>query len=465
MTGVERRLPRVVIAATQSGSGKTTLVTGLLAALKAKGLRPQSYKIGPDYIDPGYHKLASGRSAHNLDTWLVSEERLEEIFLRTAGDADIAVIEGVMGLYDGGRNGISSTASVAKRLKAPVLLVINAKSMGESAAALALGFKSYDPDVNIAGVILNRLGSETHRSMIREAMARLSIPVFGAVFRDDAMTLPERHLGLVPVEENAREREAVEAIGRAVASEVDVERVLALAQGAPALSCSEAAHTAAKPRARIAVARDEAFSFYYPESLHVLEEKGAELRFFSPLRDAALPEADGLVLGGGFPEMFARELYANGSMRRSVREAAARGLPIYAECGGFMYLMDEMVDFEGTAFPMLGIVPGRVRMNRKLQTVGYVEAEMLRDTVLGAKGTVLRGHEFHFSSECAPEENAEAYPRAFSFRRMRKPEEPYPAGYAKDNILGSYLHLHFAGCPGAAESFVAACASFSGREV
>ena len=198
------KIPRIVIAATQSGSGKTTIVTGLLAALRNKGLKVQSYKIGPDYIDPGYHKLASGRPAHNLDTWLVSKEKLNEIFQKTAKDADIAVIEGVMGLYDGGKNGISSTAEISKLLDAPVLLVINAKSMGESAAAIALGFKSYDPEVNISGVILNRLGSATHRSMIEEALDRLDIPVYGAVMRNDAMILPERHLGLVPVEGNGR---------------------------------------------------------------------------------------------------------------------------------------------------------------------------------------------------------------------------------------------------------------------
>ncbi len=459
---MKRQIPRVVIAATQSGSGKTTIVTGLLAAFKAQGLKVQSYKIGPDYIDPGYHALASGRPAHNLDTWLVPEEKLPDIFQRTAGDADIAVIEGVMGLYDGGRNGVSSTAAVAKLLDAPVLLVINAKSMGESAAALALGFRAYDPEVRLAGVILNRLGSPTHREMIEEALARLDIPVYGAVSRNDAMTMPERHLGLVPVEENAREKETVAEIGRAVASQVNLDGIKALAESAPPVAYPDAPAMPATRRARVAVAKDEAFSFYYPESLQVLESQGAEILPFSPLHDEALPEADGLLLGGGFPEMFAKELYANAGMRESIRRAAAAGLPIYAECGGFMYLMREMTDFDGNAYPMLGIVPGGVVMNRRLQTVGYVTAEMLRDTVLGPKGTVLKGHEFHFSSEAAPDDAA-AYPRAFSFRRSRRPE-PYDAGYARGNILGSYLHLHFAGCPQAAARFVDACESFRRQE-
>ncbi len=460
MRTMKQRIPRIVIAATQSGSGKTTIVTGLLAALKEKGLKVQSYKVGPDYIDPGYHEIASGRPGHNLDTWLVTEEKLAEIFARTVDDADIAIIEGVMGLYDGGKNGISSTASVAKLLDAPVLLVINAKSMGESAAALALGFKQYDPTVNIAGVILNRLGSPTHRQMIEEALERLDIPVFGAVGRNDKMNMPERHLGLLPVQENNSEAEVVAEIGRTVGASVDIEKIIGLAESAPEIELPARNTLPEKRRVRIAVARDDAFTFYYPESIYQLEISGAEIIPFSPLHDREMPEADGLILGGGFPEMFASELYGNESMRASIGEAAKSGMPIYAECGGFMYLMKEMVDFDGNHFPMTGIIPGSVTMNKKLQTVGYVAATMEKDTVLGRKGTVLHGHEFHFSSECAPENiNPEEYPRAFTFQRMRK-IPPYLAGYAKDNILGSYLHLHFAGSPEAARSFVDKCAEY-----
>ncbi len=457
-----RQIPRVVIAAPMSGSGKTTVVTGLLAAMRTRGFKAQSYKIGPDYIDPGYHALASGRSAHNLDAWLVSKERLADIFISTMADADVAVIEGVMGLYDGGKNGVSSTAEIAKLLKAPVLLVVNAKSMGESAAALVMGFKQHDPEVNRAGVILNRLGSDTHRAMIEEALEKMGVPVFGAIKRNDAMTMPERHLGLVPVEESVRERETVEEIGRVIGASVDIERIVELAKSAPPVEEGRGFSIAAQSKARIAVARDEAFSFYYPESLAVLRQKGAELVFFSPLHDKELPEVDGLILGGGFPEMFAKELYENESMRASIKDAAEKGMPIYAECGGFMYLMRRVTDFDGDVFPMLEVIPGEVVMNRKLQTVGYVSAEMQRDTVLGPKGTVLRGHEFHFSSECEPEAGAD-YPRAFTFRKTRNPA-PYPAGYAKGNILGSYLHLHFAGAEDAAASFVAACEKFAKGE-
>lgn len=464
MIVMKQRIPRIVIAATQSGSGKTTIVTGLLAALKEKGLKVQSYKVGPDYIDPGYHEIASGRPGHNLDAWLVTEERLAEIFARTADDADIAIIEGVMGLYDGGRNGISSTAFVAKLLDAPVLLVINAKSMGESAAALALGFKQYDPTVNIAGVILNRLGSPTHCRMIEEALEKLDIPVYGAVLRNDKMNMPERHLGLVPVQENTCESEVVAEIGRTVGSSVDIEAIVRLANEASALEVTEKYDLPAERSVRIAVARDDAFTFYYPESICQLEMAGAEIIPFSPLCDNALPEADGLILGGGFPEMFAAQLYANETMRNSISRAADSGMPIYAECGGFMYLMREMVDFEGNRFPMTNIVPGSVEMKKKLQTVGYVEARMENDTVLGKKGTVLHGHEFHFSSECVSAgTDPNEYPRAFTFQRMRD-IPPYMAGYAKGNILGSYLHLHFAGCPDAAKCFVEKCMEYRHKQ-
>ena len=457
---MQERIPRLVIAATQSGSGKTTLVTGILAALRAEGVRVQSYKVGPDYIDPGYHALASGLPAHNLDTWLMSPERLKEIFARTARGADLALIEGVMGLYDGGRKGVSSTAEIAKLLDAPVLLVVDAKSMGASSAAIALGFQRYDPEVKLAGVLLNRLGSDTHEAMIREAMAKIDMPVFGAMRRDDSLKMPERHFGLLPAEENA-ERDVVTKMGEMAARSVDLAAIRRLASDASPLFLPEdlllAGRADAAPqqsKVRLAVARDEAFSFYYPESLEVLEAFGAELVFFSPLHDAALPETDGVILGGGFPEMFAEKLTANVSMRRSLSAAAAADIPIYAECGGYMYLMEKLVDFAGKEHAMTGIVPAAVQMSRKLQMVGYVEAELCHDTILGSRGRKLHGHEFHFSAEL-PQEGAEAS-RAFLFTRMRNGAR-YTAGYAKGAVLGSYLHLHFAGCPEAAKAFVEAC--------
>ena len=443
-------IPRLVIAATQSGSGKTTIATGLLSALREQGIAVQSFKVGPDYIAPGYHTMASGRPAHNLDSWLVPEQVLPELFTRTMEGSDIAVIEGVMGLYDGGREGVSSTAAIAKLLKAPVVLVLDAKSMGASAAAIACGFRDYDPKVNLAGVILNRLGSATHEEMIRRAMKDAGIRVLGALRRDDSLKMPERHLGLVPVAENEGERQAIEAMGTAVAKSLDIEAILHLACLAPELEVVMPERKMQPRCCRFGIARDEAFSFYYTASLAILAHCGAELVPFSPLHDAELPEVDGLFIGGGFPEMFAEQLEANASMCASIKKAAENGMPIYAECGGYMYLLQSLKDFLGREHAMCGALPGRAAMTDKLQMVGYVEAELLEDTVLGKAGTKLRGHEFHFS-----EDEVEGK-RPLRFERLRT-GECYEAGESRRNVLGSYLHLHFAGCPEAAAHFVEAC--------
>ena len=446
-------IPRIVIGATQSGSGKTTIVTGLLAALKERGLTVQSFKVGPDYIDPGYHELASGRAAHNLDTWLTPKQVVPAIFAAACEGADIAVVEGVMGLYDGGRQGVSSTAEVAKLIDAPVLLVIDAKSMGASAAAIAQGFRDYDKTVQLAGVILNRLGSDTHESMIREAMKAIGMEVYGALRREENLQLPERHLGLLPVQEN-EEYQVIDQMGKAVGQQLDIEALLRLARAAKPLKGYEPfLRGKQKPMAcRIGVAQDEAFSFYYPTSLKVLKHLGAELIPFSPLRDKTLPDVDGLLIGGGFPEMFAADLAANESMRQAVREKAAAGMPIYAECGGFMYLMESLTDFSGNVHAMAGVFSGQAVMTKKLQMVGYVEAVLTQDSLLGRKGTKLHGHEFHFSVEQAAEDEK----RPFAFTKLRN-NQTYGAGRKYKNALGSYLHLHFAGCPAAAESFVENC--------
>ena len=454
-------IPRVVIGAVSSGSGKTTIVTGILSALRQRGLNVQSYKIGPDYIDPGYHKLASGNPAHNLDSWLMPQEKLKEVFCRTAEEADIAIIEGVMGLYDGGRKGVSSTAEIAKLLDAPVILVIDAKSMGASAAAIALGFKMYDPEVKLAGVILNRLGSPTHKTMIENALKNIGIDVFGAIRRDDSLVMPERHLGLLPVEEN-EEQEIVDKIGEAVANQVDLDEIMKLAETQFSIDIDEIGEDnenedIPQKKIKIAVAKDDAFSFYYPESIRMLEKFGAEIVNFSPLKDKKLPKCDGVILGGGFPEMFAEELQANVSMQESLRKAVNKGKPVYAECGGFMYLTEGLTDFEDVFHPMTGIIPVKVQMNKKLQMVGYVEAKMELSTVLGEKDTVIKGHEFHFSSEIAEEnKDMQGFERAFTFTRMRN-NATYPAGFVRDNVLGSYLHIHFIGCPESAQYFVDKC--------
>ncbi len=443
-----RKIPRIFIAGTQSGSGKTALTCGIIAALKRRGLKVQAYKTGPDYIDPGYLTQAAGCHAHNLDRWLTDEETMTRIFCETSNFADISVVEGVMGLYDGGEN---STAELAKILRSPVVLIVDAKSTGESAAATAVGFREYDSDVDLRGVILNRLGSESHRELITDAMHRVGIPVYGAVRRDDRFKIPERYLGLLPAGENCGLNFA--HLAEIVEKSLDLDALLKIAASAPELDVPAAApHTEGK-RAAIAVARDEAFSFYYPESLAELERAGAELVFFSPLNDLDLPECGGLIFGGGFPEKFAARLAANERMKRYIVAAAERGMPIYAECGGYMYLTREISDFDGRRYPMTGLIPAACRMNEKLQTVGYVEATLLRDTFLAPRGTVVRAHEFHFSSVENGAEDAFAWQIQKNSTGAR-----YNAGYASSNVLASYLHIHFAGNPQLARNFVNACA-------
>ncbi len=436
----------LVIGAASSGSGKTTITIGLIAALRARGLTVQSYKVGPDYIDTGWHALASGRAAHNLDSWLVPKEKLRSIFEATVGDADVAIVEGVMGLYDGGRRGISSTAEIAKLLGAPVVLVIDAKSIGASAAAIALGFREYDREVNIAGVILNRLGSATHQSMIEEAMSTIEIKSLGGLRRDEKFSIPERHLGLLTAEENSSVNFLSE-LSRAVEAGINIDGLLTVA--APVKKLPPIAGDGAKKICRIGVARDEAFSFYYPESLSELSRLGADLIEFSPLHDEHLPTVDGLILGGGYPEVHASTLEKNIAMRESIRRAASEGMPIYAECGGYMYLMRELIGFDGRRYSMCGVFDGRAVMNERLQTVGYVEAELISDCVIGRRGDRVRAHEFHFSSI----DGDLSAKKIFRCTRLRT-GKIYEAGAIKNNVIGSYLHLHFAGCPAVAENFI-----------
>ncbi len=446
-----RKIPRIFIAGTCSGSGKTALTCGIIAALKGRGLKVQAYKAGPDYIDPSYLTLAAGCPAHNLDRWLTDEGTMMRIFCETSNFADISVVEGVMGLYDGGEN---STAELAKILRAPVVLALDAKSTGESAAAVTLGFREYDRCVDLQGVILNRLGSESHRTIVSGAMKSVGIPVFGAIRRDERFKIPERYLGLLPAGENCGLNFG--ELGEIIEKSASLDALLKIAASAPELDVPSTAPSNEPRRGVIAVARDCAFSFYYPESLAELERAGAELVFFSPLDDTKLPKCDGLIFGGGFPETFAARLAENESMKRAIAAAAGSGMPLYAECGGYMYLMREIVSSSGCRYPMTGLIPASCRMNERLQTVGYVEATLLRGTILGARGTVVRAHEFHFSSADSEASDSLAWQVEKKSSGAR-----YRAGYTSSNILASYLHIHFAGNPQLARNFVDACARFS----
>ena len=450
-----KQCPRIVLAGVSSGVGKTTVVTGLLRVLRDQGLAVQPFKVGPDYIDPGFHEKAAGRDSYNLDTWLVPEERLVSTFCTLAGDADLSVIEGVMGLFDGGAAGVSSTAHIARLLQAPVVLVMNCRSMGQSAAAVALGYREYAPDVEIAGVILNQLGSDNHEQIIREAMAGIGMPVLGALHRTDALQTPERHLGLTPVTET--ETDALIAhMAETVGAGLDLAAIRSVAESAPVLFPETEETACENAPVRIGVAKDEAFTFYYPTSLSALAEKGAELVPFSPLADETIPDVDGLLFGGGFPEMFLEKLAANVSLKTSIRNARDAGMPIFAECGGLMYLCREIFDFDEKEYEMVGLVPAVCRMQKKLQRVGYVTAKALCESILAQAGETLRGHEFHFSTM---EPDASDFPWAYELMGSRQ-KEAHREGYAAGAVLASYLHINFDGSPAAADRFLSACRAY-----
>ncbi|MFE3199634.1 cobyrinate a,c-diamide synthase [Embleya sp. NPDC059237] len=450
--------PRVVIAAPASGHGKTTVATGLIAAFTRRGDVVSPHKVGPDYIDPGYHALAAGRVGRNLDPFLVGEDRIGSLFAHGARGADLAVIEGVMGLFDGaaGRGGYASTAHVARLLGAPVVLVVDARAQSRSVAALVRGFDTFEPAVGVAGVILNRVGSDRHESMLREALDEIGMPVLGVLRRHDTIAKPARHLGLVPVaERHADAVRTVEALGELIARSVDLAAVRRIAAGAGALPDApwDAAREVGGPvagRPRIALAGGSAFTFAYAETAELLSAAGAEVVTVDPLRDERLPERTaGLVVGGGFPEVYAAELAANATLRADVVALAGRGGPIAAECAGLLYLARSL---DGA--PMCGVLPAEARMTERL-TLGYREATAAHDSVLAATGRVVRGHEFHRTT---------LTPRAGGRPAWSLGETGFE-GHVAGSVHASYLHTHWAGAPDLARRFVDACAAGAGTGV
>ncbi|MYR01189.1 cobyrinate a,c-diamide synthase [Streptomyces sp. SID6139] len=452
--------PRLVVAAPSSGSGKTTVATGLMAAFAARGLAVSPHKVGPDYIDPGYHALATGRTGRNLDAYLCGPELVAPLFLHGARGCDIAVVEGVMGLYDGaaGEGELASTAQVAKLLGAPVVLVVDASAQSRSVAALVHGFVSWDPQVRVGGVILNKVGSARHEELLREALESVGVPVLGALRRARPVETPSRHLGLVPVaERRALAVSAVSEMAELVSRGCDLPALEALARTAGAVPGGAAPWTpdlspthddpsasAEGPRPRIAVAGGPAFTFSYAEHTELLTAAGAEVVTFDPLRDEELPEGTaGLVIGGGFPEVYAAELSANEPLRKAVAELALSGAPVAAECAGLLYLCREL---DGS--PMCGVLDATARMAQRL-TLGYRDAVAVGDSVLAAAGARMRGHEFH---RTVVEPGAGAAP-AWGIRGRERRVE----GFVQRGVHASYLHTHWASEPGVARRFVERC--------
>ncbi|HTO12235.1 MAG TPA: cobyrinate a,c-diamide synthase [Candidatus Binatia bacterium] len=455
----------VVVAGVSSGVGKTSITLGLLEALRRRGLAVQAFKIGPDFIDPGLHAVVSGRPSYNLDGWMCGRERVLEVVGRVAAGADVAVVEGVMGCFDGvaGATEEGSTAQVAKWLGAPVVLVLDAGALARSAGAVALGFERFDPALRVAGVIANRVGGAAHARWIFDAIrGACRAEPLGAIAQARDLAMPERHLGLHTAADGALTAERIGRLGDAVAQGIDLDRLLALAAPLPAVSPParppsgdpDAAGRPSPPRARIGVARDAAFQFYYAENLDRLRAAGAELVEWSPLADAEAPEVDGLYLGGGYPELHAARLADNAAVRKSVRRFAEAGRPIYAECGGLMFLADSLEDVAGRVHPMVGLLPAAVRMREHGLTLGYAEVTLAAATLLGPAGAVVRGQEFHASTlGPVPPSITRAY-------RVRAPGGGERAeGYAVGRALMSYVHLHFASCPAVATAFVGACAA------
>ena len=445
-------LPRLVIAAPASGCGKTTVACGLMAALRARGLAVSGHKVGPDYIDPGYHALATGRAPRNLDPFLCGEELIAPLFRHGAAGTQVAVVEGVMGLFDGASReddpDFGSTAHVARLLGAPVVLVVDAARAGRSVAALAAGFAGFDPRTPVAGVILNQVASDRHERLLRDALAGAGLPVYGVIRRTEGIVTPSRHLGLIPAAERAAlAGQAIDRMGALVAASCDLDALLALAARAcslPGPAWSPPPATARTiPAPTIAIATGAAFTFGYTEQAELLEAAGARVARFDPLRDEDLPEGTaGLILGGGFPEMHAAGLSANGPLRDRVAALAARGAPVAAECAGLLYLARTLDDR-----PMCGVLDVRATMTPKL-TLGYRQAVAVTDSVLARAGDVVRGHEFHRTAAVPAAGDQPAWqvgPGAVE-------------GHVAGSVVASYLHTHWAGHPAAAARFTAACA-------
>jgi cobyrinic acid a,c-diamide synthase len=432
---------RLVVAGTASGVGKTTVATGLMAALRRRGLAVASAKVGPDFIDPGYHALATGRPPRNLDSWICGEAAIAPLAGRAAAGADVLVIEGVMGLFDGAAlDGPSaSSASIAGLLGAPVVLVVDAAAMSGSVAALVHGFATFDPDVVIGGVVLNRVGSDSHEDMLRRALEPLGVPVLGVLRRDDALTWRDRHLGLVPVVEHPHDvRRSLDRLATVIAAGIDLDAIVRMAGTAVDMEVPDPPQAEPGGRARVAVAGGAAFDFVYRDNLEALEQAGAELLPFDPIEDAALPDgAQALYAGGGFPEVFAAGLAANRPLLADVR---SHDLVTWAECGGLLWLARSLDDH-----PLAGVVDAEARMTDRL-TLGYRRAVALVDHPLAAAGAELRGHEFHYSTVEPAGDALSLQGRAGSSL----------GGFASPRLLASYLHLHLGGDPSPASRFVRA---------
>ncbi|MGM0901757.1 MAG: cobyrinate a,c-diamide synthase [Bacillota bacterium] len=445
---------RFVLAGTGSGVGKTTFTIGIMRALMKRGLTVQGFKCGPDYIDPTYHTAVTKRPSRNIDSFMMSHDTVRAIVSRASQDVEVAMIEGVMGFYDGKSplTNEGSAADISQITNSPVILIVNAASMARSAAAIVKGFQMLEEKSNIVGVLANQLGSKSHFEIVKSAIEQeCGIPVIGYLPKGAVPTLPSRHLGLVPAIERGELDSYFDSLAEAIEETVDMEQLLEITKAQPLdVTASIFDPQPQGQEVHIAVARDAAFNFYYEENLELLRAYGAILHFFSPLQNEEVPRiAQGLYIGGGFPEEFADSLTKNEQTKQSIRAALERGLPTLAECGGFMYLTEEIVNRQGQVFPMVGIIPGRVRMQEKLAALGYREITGVPGNFLLNEAEQAKGHEFHYSTY----EGELSSPAYFSKGRFRAQQE----GYLHKNLVAGYTHFHFASNPQLVKNWLTTC--------
>ncbi len=447
--------PIFIIAGTHSGCGKTTISLGLMSALVSRGYKVQGYKVGPDFIDPGYHKEITKRSSHNLDTWMLSERENIRILFSHLKEADIGIIEGVMGLFDGysATSDIGSTAHLAKIAQIPVILVVNVKSMARSVAPLVYGFLNYDKNLNIKGIIFNQIGSKKHFSILKDSLKNLDIKVYGALPKEESIYIPSRHLGLVTHQDFSKKNKWNLLLSKLIEENLNIDEILEdcsiIIEDLPEEENDKRKEK--EKKVKIAVAMDNAFCFYYSENLSYLEKYGAELCFFSPLRDKKLPEGiKGIYLGGGYPELHGYELSNNKEMLKNIYEFSVSGGIIYAECGGFMYLTSGIKDLENRFWPMVGVFPFKCIMNQRFKALGYREIILDRDCILGLKSMKIRGHEFHYSHILGTQEKIK---KVYTIKNLNGIKE----GFYVYKTLGSYIHLHFGSNPKVAYNLIKNC--------
>lgn len=438
-------MKKILIAGTNSGVGKTTISLGIMQALTKRSMKVQPYKVGPDYIDPSYHTFITGRHSRNLDSYMLDDEQIKYVFNKSSEDADISVVEGVMGLYDGiGIDLDNCTSSyTSKLLKAPVILVINGKAMAASSAAMVLGYKELDKYVNIAGVIVNNVKTKTHYEIIKNAVEKYcGVEVLGYFPPNNEFSLESRHLGLVPSVEIDSLKTKFSNLADEIEKYINIDRILEISESEEIKTSFEVDSFIKNSKVEnktIAIAYDKAFNFYYRENIELLRDLGLNIKYFSPLQDKEVPNADYIYIGGGFPEIFGKELEANISMRASILESHKRKTPIYAECGGLMYLGEKLINQENEEYDMVGIFKGASKMTASLRRFGYSFGTAKEDTILSRKGEVIKGHEFHHS---VFETNEDC---AYIMRKERdkKIVDEWEGGYSKDNTLATYLHTHF----------------------